>query len=271
MPNPAKKPPQYHIELPAFTGPLDLLLHLIEREELDVTAISLTRVTAQYLDQVENMKQDKIDQLIDFLVIGARLVLVKSRALLPRPPSSQTSEEEEEDPAEALLRQLRQYKQFKQAAGWLRQREEAGLRTYLRLAPPPRIEQTPDLSGLTLAALLAALHEALARSEIREESVEVVQRRRITIEGQLRHLRHTLGQQEQISFRELLSAKADVVEVAITLLAILEMIKRREVMVHQAHPFGPIEVVALDLSSGSETDAKEWELAPTPTLPPEYQ
>ncbi|MDX1663459.1 MAG: segregation/condensation protein A [Candidatus Promineifilaceae bacterium] len=255
MPNPTRQLPAYRIELPIFNGPLDLLLHLIEREELDVTAISLTRVTEQYLEQVDS-RRENIEHLIDFLVVGARLVLIKSRALLPRPPVLPEGEEEE-DPADALLRQLRQYKQFKQAAGWLQKREEEGLRSYLRVAPPPRVERRPDLSGVTLAALLQALRELLARAEAQERSVEVIRPRRITIEGQLRHLRRTLRSRKRIAFQELLGAAPDVVEVAVTLLATLELIKRQEIITYQPEPFGPIEVEGVELSQevGPAADA----------------
>ncbi len=109
----------YTIDLPAFAGPLDLLLHLIDREELDITAISLAKVTEQYLSQIEELKNNRMEQLIDFLVVGARLVLIKSRALLPQDVSLTGEDEEEEDPAEALIRQLRQYRRFKIAAAWL--------------------------------------------------------------------------------------------------------------------------------------------------------
>lgn len=127
---------QYKIDLPEFAGPLDLLLHLIERQELDITSISLVNVTEQYLKQVESLKQNRIEHLIDFLVLAARLVLIKSRALLPQSPIVIEGEEDEEDPAEALIRQLREYKRFKEAAQWFQTREEEGLRTYLRVAPP---------------------------------------------------------------------------------------------------------------------------------------
>lgn len=256
MPNPARKPPDYRIELPVFTGPLDLLLHLIEREELDVTAVSLVRVTEQYLDQVGELQESKIEHLIDFLVVGARLVLIKSRALLPKPPAVPGDEEEEEDPAEALLRQLRQYKRFKEAAAWLQARTEQGLRTYLRVAPPPKVEAKPDLGDVTLAALLAALQEALARAEAREESVDVVEPRRLTIEGQLGHVRATLKQRRRADFRDLLSGRPNTVEVAVTLLALLELIKRREVVARQAYPFGPIEVEAVaDAAPATDKEA----------------
>ena len=232
---------RYRIDLPVFSGPLDLLLHLIERAELDITAISLAHVTEQYLNQVEVLKENKIEQLIDFLVIGARLVLIKSRALLPRPAAPPATNEEEEDPAEALIRQLQQYKQFKEVAQWLHNREEQGLRSYLRVAPPLfRPEGKLDLTGITVQTLLQAMRSVLARQEKLEESVALVQPRRITIEGQISHLRQTLGDGRPRQFQQLLSDQADRVEIAITLLALLELIKRRETSAHQPFLFGPI-------------------------------
>jgi segregation and condensation protein A len=247
MPNPVRESPAYRIETAVFTGPLDLLLHLIEREELDITAISLALVTEQYLQQVDSLQREpgeqKIVQLIDFLEIGARLVLIKSRALLPQPPAALAGDEaEEEDPAAALLRQLREYRRIKEAAGWLGAREAAGLRTYLRVAPPPRVTAAPDLSEVTLSGLLATLQEVLARSDTREESVEVVKPRRITIEAQQNHVRQLLQARAQVEFREILSRGADRTEVAVTLLAILELIKRREVRAFQEVMFGPIQL-----------------------------
>jgi len=263
MPSPARKKLNYEISLPAFDGPLDLLLHLVERDELDITVISLARVTDQYLAQVEHLQQDKIDHLIDFLVVAARLVLIKSRALLPSPPSA-AADAEEEDPADALIRQLRQYRQFKQAAAWLQARNQQGLRTYLRVAPPPRLEAKPDLSDLTLAALTAALRQVLARAEQQQESVEVVQPRRITIEGQLRHLRYTLQRERRLDFRALLTPEADAVEVAVTLLATLELIKREEIVAHQTHLFGPIELVATEMGADGEPAPQSTAATPAP-------
>lgn len=232
---------QYQIELPAYSGPLDLLLHLIDRNELDITAISLVKVTEQYLRQIEQMKQNRMEQLIDFLVVAARLVLIKSRALLPQ--TAVTIEgEEEEDPAEALLRQLREYKRFKQAAAWLQAREESGLRTYLRMAPPPKLESHLDLTDLTMTALLTAVREALSRVEEREESVAIVQPRRLTIEGQMAKLRRWAAQETPFEFRALLSSQTNRVEISITLLAVLELIKRREIEAHQTELFGPISL-----------------------------
>ena len=262
MPRPDRQRPDYRIDVPAFSGPLDLLLHLIEREELDVTAISLARVTEQYLAQVNQLKRDKIDHLVDFLVVGAQLLVIKSRALLPQTPLV-PPEEEEEDPAEALMRQLRLYRQFKSAAAWLHGREEQGLRTYLRVAPPPTVEGKLDLSGVTVDTLILALRQVLERAETIEGSVEVVQPRHVTIDDQIRHLRTTLQTREEISFQELLSKDADRVEVAVTLLAILELIKRLEVTAHQKFLFGPIELRA---AAGNQLGEEE-----APTAPPDYQ
>lgn len=233
----------YTIDLPSFAGPLDLLLHLIERQEFDITAISLVKVTEQYLEQIEQMKQNRMEQLIDFLVVAARLVQIKSRALLPQTPVI-IEGEEEEDPAEALIRQLKQYKRFKQAATWLEEREELGLRTYLRVAPPPKLEGRLDMSGVTVDSLLAAMREALSRVDDREESVAILQPRRITIEGQINRLRQRAKTGISFGFSDLLSAKTNRVEISITLLAVLELIKRQEIVASQTEMFGPIELRA---------------------------
>ena len=233
---------KYTIDLPAFAGPLDLLLHLIDRQELDITAISLVTVTEQYLAQVRQMQDEQMAHLIDFLVVGARLAQIKSRALLPQTPSLLLDDDEEEDPAEALIRQLRQYKQFKQMAAWLLAREEAGYRTYLRLAPPPKVEKQLDLSGVTLDGLLTAVQAALARAEQMEESVAIVKPRQLTIEQQIGRLRGRLKEQKPFQFTDILSTKRNRVEVALTLLAVLELIKRQEMLAFQPELFGPIEL-----------------------------
>lgn len=237
---------QYKIDLPEFAGPLDLLLHLIERQELDITTISLVQVTEQYLKQVETMKQNRMEHLIDFLVLAARLVLIKSRALLPQSPVSIEGEEEEEDPAEALIRQLREYKRFKEAAAWFGDREEQGLRTYLRVAAPPKLESRLDMSDVTLDLLVTAVTEALARVDSKEDSVAIIQPRRITIEGQIRMLRQRVQSGKPFEFRDLLSATTSHVEISINLLAVLELIKRKEIRAYQPEMFGPIQIMAAE-------------------------
>ena len=233
----------YQVELPVFNGPLDLLLHLIEREELDVTAISLVQVTGQYLAQVRLMQSDQLESLIDFISIGARLLLIKSRALLPRPIVLPGEDEEDEDPAAALLRQLRAYKRFKNAAAWLGDRQQRGLRTYLRVAPPPRLEGHLDLSGVDVDSLLKAMRIVLSRVETMEESLEVARPRQLTIEEQIGKLRHNLQRRHSFKFADMIANPHDRTEIAVTLLALLELIKRREAQAQQSYMFGPIEIM----------------------------
>jgi len=248
---------QYRLELPVFSGPLDLLLHLIEREELDITAVSLMQVTEQYLAQVRRLDEERTDQLIDFIGIGARLLLIKSRALLPRPPILPGGDEEEEDPTAALLRQLRVYKQFKTAAKWLDERQRRGLRTYLRVAPPPRPEGHLDLSGVTTATLLAAMANALSRVETMEESLSVVKPRQLTIDDQMRRLRERLGRGRPFYFTDVLANPRDRTEVAVTLLALLELIKQREAQAQQSEMFGPIAITAQGPGSRFQVPGEE--------------
>jgi segregation and condensation protein A len=187
-------------------------------------------------------------------VIAARLVLIKSRALLPQTPVLPDSEEEE-DPGEALVRQLQRYKRFKQSAVWLHQRQENGLRTYLRVAPPPKLEGMLDLTGITVETLITAVRAALERVGERDDSVSLARPRRITIEGKIRELRRRLKGQEVALFKDLLSRSASRMEVAITLLAVLELIKRREVVARQTAMFGPIEIVTIGEMSPVATGA----------------
>lgn len=233
----------YQLDLPSFSGPLDLLLHLIERQELDITVISLAQVTSQYLAQIERLKEERIEQLIDFIVIGARLAQIKSRALLPQTPLQAGDETDEADPAEALLQQLRDYKRFKASANWLKAREEEGLRTHLRVAPPPRLEKRLDLSGVTLQMLMEAVQAVLARAESLEESVSLVQPRQFTIEGQIKKLRAWVRDKRPFFFHDLFPSHTTRVEIAVTLLATLELIKREEIQARQPAMFGPIEIV----------------------------
>lgn len=232
------------IELPTFSGPLDLLLHLIERNELDITAISIAKVAEQFLEQVERLKENRIEQLIDFLMVGAQLALIKSRALLPKPPAILAEHEDEEDPAEALARRLRAYKQFKEAAAWLQAREERGWRTYLRIAPTPHanLESQLDTSNLSVDRLHKGMVDALLRAERLDESVRVAQKPKITIEGQIGRLRRAIRLYGSFPFRDLLSEAPSRAELSVSLLAILELTKRHEIMVFQTELFGPIEI-----------------------------
>ncbi len=132
---------QYTITTTMFEGPLDLLLQLIEQAELDITRLALVEVTGPFLEYVRNIQAEKAEEVSSFLVIAARLMQIKSEALLPRPPEREPGEE---DPSTELLNQLILYKKFKEIAKLLAERNDKGLRTYLRLAPPPKVETKLD-------------------------------------------------------------------------------------------------------------------------------
>ena len=243
----AKNPDPYLIDLPVYSGPLDLLLHLIERQELDITAISLAAIADQYLEQIEKLKQNRLDHLMEFLVVAAKLLVIKSRALLPQAPPELASDEEEEDPAETLARQLREYKRFKSAAAWLHQREQGGFRTFLRVSSLPRMDGTLDLIGITSATLAESLETVIDRSDLMEDSVAVAVRRRIvTIDDQILRLRTSIKDAGRLFFVQLLSDESTWSEVSVTLLAVLELIKRHEVNVVQQELFGPIEILPVN-------------------------
>ncbi len=227
----------YQVRLPAFEGPLDLLLYLIEREELDITTVSLAAVTGQYLEYIGLLENLVVDQIADFLVIAAKLILIKSQALLPRPPDLEV----EEDVGDDLVQQLLAYKQFKEVAKGLGQRQEEGLRSFIRLAPPPKIETTHvDLTGVTVESLLQAVRHALAVAEPAPPVGNVVRPFTITIRDQIALIERTLAVQPFISFTELLSEAHSRVEVVVTFLAVLELSRRRRIEAVQEKLFGEI-------------------------------
>jgi segregation and condensation protein A len=233
----------YTVQLPAFEGPLDLLLKLIEREELDITEIALAQVADQYLAHVRAMDAPDPDSLSAFLVIAARLLLIKSRALLPRPPSPQGSDEPLDEGAQ-LARQLREYQRFKQAATLLRAWDEQGRRSYTRLAPPPApVLPRPEKLDVTLGDMITAVQrrmQLLLPLEI--PTMPLPAPKVITVAEMAERLRGRLGAQAWVSFDDLLSLVVSRVEVVVALWAVLELLKRRAIVVEQEQLFGPIMV-----------------------------
>jgi segregation and condensation protein A len=236
-------PSLYQVELPVFEGPLDLLLHLIEREELDITQVSLAQITNQYLDYLAQIGERDPDSLADFLVIAAKLLLIKSRVLLPQPPSASAADEE--DVGEDLVRQLIEYKRFKEAAHWLRELDDQGLRSYIRLAGIPPLEPTVDLGGITLDDLLETVREVLA---IKPPSASVdnsVPPITITIANQMDLIERATARGRRVKFRALLDQATSRLEIIVTLLALLEMVKQLRVTMQQDLLFGDILIVGV--------------------------
>jgi segregation and condensation protein A len=234
----------YQVALPVFEGPFDLLLQLIERERLDISSVSLALVTDQFLAYVTEMEEARPDELADFLMVGSRLVLIKSRLLLPRPPST-GDEEEEEDPAEALARQLREYKRFKEVAAAMRVIEESDRRTFWRNAPPPQLERRLSAEELSLADLLAAASAALAELPVQPLPQGIVVPFTLTIQDQIGLIRDVTAGGRPVTFRSLVQGARHRLEVIVTLLAVLELIKRKQITVAQGAMFGEIEIAAV--------------------------
>ena len=236
----------FQLRLPVFEGPLDLLLYLIEREELDITAVSLVQVTDQYLSYLRSGEQVDATALAEFIAVGARLLYLKSCALLPRPGAV---EEPEEELGEDLVRRLREYQRFKQAAGHLRTIEEQGLRAYPRLAPPTDVPLPTGLDGVTLDLLLGVFQEVLARQP-EEEPEGVVQRQEVTVEQKVAELSESLRRRKRLSFRKFISACRSRVEVIVAFLAVLELVKGLRLRAEQDTLFADISLVALSDTAG---------------------
>jgi segregation and condensation protein A len=235
----------FQLALPIFEGPLDLLLHLIEREELDITNLALIQVADQYLEFIHSTEHINLDALADFIYIGARLLLLKSRALLPRPKAEDEILSEYEDPTDDLARQLREYKLFKEAAGHLRSIEEAGIHSYPRIAPPPELPPPLGLDGITLDLLREMVEQALTRVP-EEEPQPVIRPHRITVREKVAQIRERILEHGRLSFRVLMLECQSRMEVIVSFMAVLELIKARVLDAMQDAAFADIALVRVD-------------------------
>ncbi len=233
----------YSFTTPVYEGPLDLLLRLIEHAELDVTAIALAMVTEQYLTHIRQLQDVRPDEISAFLVIAAKLIQIKSEALLPRPPVREIGEE---DPAENLARQLRIYKRFKEISSLLEQRETLGLHTYLRIAPPPKVEGRLDWNDISLSDLLDAARSTFLQEKEKQSLGTVISAPRITIREKIAYISEVLNKNKHSSFRELLGKASTRLELVVTFLALLELVKRYRVSASQDTLFGDILISRSD-------------------------
>lgn len=229
----------YTVHTPVYDGPLDLLLNLIERAELDITSISLATVTNQYLEYINGLEQANPDEISAFILIAAKLLQIKSEALLPRPPAR---EHGEEDLGKSLVDQLKLYKRYKEIGAWMSARQDADLRTYLRIAPPPKVEPKLDLSNLTLERLITAAEEAFAKERDKKPLGVMIAAPRITIREKIDLIAKTMKEVEHATFRALLNQGASRLEIVVTFLAMLELVKRYRIHAHQESLFGEIEI-----------------------------
>ncbi len=229
----------YTVHTPVYEGPLDLLLDLIERSELDITSVSLASVTDQYLASLKNLEYINADEISAFLVIAAKLLQIKSEALLPRPPAHAASEE---DLGRSLVDQLKLYKRYKEIGVWMHDRQQANLRTYLRVAPPPKVEAKLDLTNLTLEKLVAAAEEAFAKDQNKQPLGMIIAPPRVTIREKIDLIAKLMKEVEHSTFQALLEPGASRLEIVVTFLAMLELVKRYHIHAHQPDLFSDIEI-----------------------------
>jgi len=249
------QPGGYTVTIPVYEGPLDLLLQLIEHADLDITTVSLALVTDQYLTHIHQM-QVPADEISAFLVVAAKLLQIKSEALLPRPPAHKGGEE---DLGEELANQLRIYKRFKEVSKWLDDRESRHLRTYLRVAALPKAESRLDLSDITLADLMKAAEDIFAEEAEKQALATVISAPRITIREKITLIATRLGKSRAATFNSLLGKKPTRLEVVVTFLALLELVKRYRVSAQQDSLFSDIQIEKLEEWGADEELEIEFE------------
>ena len=245
--------PGVTFKLPRFEGPLDLLLHLIKRDEIDIHDIPIARITQQYLQYIELMRLLDLDVAGDFLVMAATLMRIKAKMLLPLPAVGE--EEEEGDPREELVQRLIEYRQFKEAAETLNLKEGERRLLFERGMVPGEDEAGPlPLAPATLFDLLDALNRVMSR--VSESQVYEVQGELYDVEDKMSLIARTVAELGSVSFTDLLLKCRARSEMIVTFIALLELIKLGQVTVIQSQNFADIVLMAR-LREGSDTDASD--------------
>ena len=223
------------VNIEAFEGPLDLLLHLIQEEELPITEVSLSRIADQYLEQLAHVEDRSPENLSQFLVVAAQLLLLKSRALLP-----QEEQEELEEDVTDLTERLRDLQSFREAAKELRDRYAGPTEAFEpRFYPPPQALFVPE--GVTSSSLADALKELLIglakeRQLLQEETLEAT----VTVDEKIDEIRSYIKKGVDVSFLKLVESATSKTELVVTFLSTLELMKQQEVEVRQADSFSDI-------------------------------
>lgn len=228
----------YRIKLEQFEGPMDLLLNLIKEQKLDITRLSLAKVADQYLDYINNKENITLENLADFLTIASRLILIKSKALLPMLEFSEEEEEEIKD----LERQLAEYKKFKDISKRIGKMHRSSWTSFSRegLAGigiffyPPR--------DVNLYDLKKNFEKILGEIPLIEKLGEEMVRNVITLEEKINHLQNTLRERIETTFSEMTAGAKDKIEVIVSFLAMLELVKQRIISVEQSEMFQEIKL-----------------------------
>ena len=233
-------PPQaLEVFLEAFEGPLDLLLYLIKRQNLDILEIDVSKITEQYMHYVDLMDAMQFELAAEYLLMAAMLAEIKSRMLLPR---STDIEDDEEDPRAQLIRRLQEYERFKKAAEDIEEMPRMERDTWVGSANPPDINRARPDPDVDMRELLLALSEVLRRADMYES--HHVQREALSTRERMSDVLEALAGQQFVPFVSLFRAEEGRLGVVVTFLAVMELIKESLVEIVQTDAFGPIHVKA---------------------------
>lgn len=245
-----------NFQLEIFEGPLDLLLHLIKKNEVNITDIPIATITEQYLATLELMQTLNLDMAGEFLVMAATLIHIKSRMLLPERDAETDEEEEGGDPREELMRRLLEYQRFKEAAGELGQRDVLTRDVFVRATAPTEKPEPTAFRELSVFELLTALRrvlERLPKDEFHEVTLE-----KITVREKMTLVLERLRVDGQVMFESLFTDAGTRMAVIVTFLAMLELVKIRAIRIFQDRLDGPIIIeAAVGVEQAAEVIAKE--------------
>jgi len=261
---------EYKVKFEVFEGPLDLLLYLIKKEEVDIYQVNLTHLATQFIEYIETMRLLDLEIAGEFLVMAATLMYIKSRELLPLDQQAQVEGEDEgEDPRWELIRQLVEYKKFKDAAAQLQSLEARQEDVFPRL--PGALEFASDSTArqpASLFDLVNAVNVVLKRFGEREDRRDIFEDK-WTVSEKIEALLRALGEQATIKFSELFEGVTSRSEVVVTFLALLELIRLKQITALQKEPFGEIEIRRVNPTAveASKSDAIPCAQSPDPAAP----
>jgi segregation and condensation protein A len=232
----------YKVKLEIFEGPLDLLLYLVKRDEIDVYDISIERITRQYLEYLQAFKELNIDVAGEFVVMAANLIYLKSRSLLPADQQPPDEEADEDDPRWDLIRQLIEYKKFKEAAGQLHARELEQERIFTRQGDAG-MDAPLRLAEVGIFQLIHAFQNVIKRVESREDLREIFGER-FTVSEKIDVILQRVANGTSVRFSDLFGEIVSRVEIVVTFLALLELIRLNQVRAIQRSLFDEIEIAS---------------------------
>jgi segregation and condensation protein A len=244
-----------HVKLPVFEGPLDLLLYLIKKDELDIYDIPIERITSQYLDYLRIIKMLDLEVAGDYLVVAATLLYIKSRVILPHDQRPPEDEAEEDDPRWELVRQLVEYKKYKDAAFELQQcliRQEGVHGRGIQSKPDMEMDGSLPFDKVGLFDLLSVFQKILDRAN-KDEDLRDIFEDKFTVSDKIQFILGTMTSRSRVVFEDLFTDGATRTEVVVTFLAVLELIRLKQIGVTQDGVFGTIELVKLASSQSDYT------------------